>query len=104
MGNEVQEAVRNVETHLIRKGLSLRKITNSLLTGNYCPKLEISPELGSDDASYYASLLGILRWMVEMGRLDICCETSMMSLYVAMPIEKVTTTTFSDVCLSKGTS
>jgi hypothetical protein len=32
-------------------------------------------------------LIGILRWMCELGRLDICCETSMLSSYSAMPRE-----------------
>ena len=36
-------------------------------------------------ASYYQSLIGILRWMVELGRVDICCEVSMMSLHLALP-------------------
>ncbi|CAJ1930147.1 unnamed protein product [Cylindrotheca closterium] len=30
-------------------------------------------------------LIGILRWLVELGRLDVCAEVSMMSLYNAMP-------------------
>jgi len=30
-------------------------------------------------------LIGILRWTVELGRVDICCEVSMMSSYLAMP-------------------
>ena len=46
-----------------------------------------SPELDSDDASYYALLIGMLRWIVEMGMVDICCEVSMMSSHVAMPRE-----------------
>ena len=53
----MQEAVRNIERHLKRKGLSLRRGTNSPLTGNYRPELDTSPELGSEDASYYASLI-----------------------------------------------
>ncbi|CAJ1937556.1 unnamed protein product [Cylindrotheca closterium] len=30
-------------------------------------------------------LIGILRWLVELGRMDVCAEVSMMSLYNAMP-------------------
>ena len=37
--------------------------------------------------AYYMSLIGILRWMVELGRVDICLEVSMMSSYMAMPRE-----------------
>jgi len=30
-------------------------------------------------------LIGILRWLVELGRIDICVEVSMMSSYHCMP-------------------
>eukprot|EP00804_Cyclotella_cryptica_P019305 CCRYP_006183-RB/>CCRYP_006183-RB protein AED:0.42 eAED:0.42 QI:0/0/0/1/1/1/2/0/178 len=32
-------------------------------------------------------LIGILRWMCELGRINICTEVSMLSLYSAMPPE-----------------
>ena len=33
------------------------------------------------EASYFQSLIGILRWIFELGRIDIHCEVSMMVLY-----------------------
>ena len=33
------------------------------------------------------SLIGVLRWIVELGRVDICLEVSKMSSHVAMPRE-----------------
>ena len=83
----IQEAVKNVEKHLKRHDVSLKKGTNSPLSNNYRPEIDASPELDTSNASYYASLIGVLRWMVEMGRIDIACEVSMMSSYVAMPRE-----------------
>ena len=83
----IQEAAKNVEAHLNRKGLLLRKGTNSPLSNGYRPECDASPELDLEDASYYSSLIGMLRWIVEMGRIDICCEVSMMSSHVAMPRE-----------------
>ena len=44
-------------------------------------------ELGSRHASYYQSLIGMLRWIVELGRVDICLEVLMMSSHMAMPRE-----------------
>ena len=82
-----QDAVRNVETYFKEKGMSLRKGTNSPLANNYCPECDTSPELGPLESSYYASLIGELRWLVEIGRIDICCEVSMMSSFLAMPRE-----------------
>ena len=47
----------------------------------------MSRELGSTDAAYYMSLIGVLRWIVELGRIDVCLEVSMMSSHLALPRE-----------------
>ena len=39
------------------------------------------------DAAYYQSLVGILRWIVELGRVDIFLEVSLMSSNLALPRE-----------------
>ena len=52
---------------------------------SYRPELDVSPELTPRDSAYYQSLIGILRWIVELGRIDICLEVSMMSSHLAMP-------------------
>ena len=49
--------------------------------------MEVSRELNEVDAAYYQSLIGILRWMVELGRVDVCLEVSMMSSHLALPRE-----------------
>ena len=54
---------------------------------SYRPELDITPVLDPIMAAYYMSLIGILRWMVELGRVDICLEVSMMSSHMAMPRE-----------------
>ena len=81
----VQEPVKKVEAHLKKKGMALRKGTNSPLGSKYRPECDASPELNGIEGSYYASLIGILCWIVEMGLIDICCEVSMMSSFVMMP-------------------
>jgi hypothetical protein len=43
--------------------------------------------LSPQEAAYYQSLIGILRWIVELDRVDICLEVSMMSSHVALPRE-----------------
>ena len=60
---------------------------NAPLSNDYIPELDSYPELDGDDGAYYQSLIGILRWMVELGRIDICCEVSMMSSHLALPRE-----------------
>jgi hypothetical protein len=38
-------------------------------------------------ANFYQSQIGILRWCVELGRIDIITETSMVSTYLCSPLE-----------------
>ena len=40
---------------------------DTALTTTYKPELDISRELNEVDAAYYQSLIGILRWIVELG-------------------------------------
>ena len=47
--------------------------------------MDISDELDEDEASYFQSLIGVFRWIVELGRVDICCELSMLSSHLALP-------------------
>jgi len=37
------------------------------------------------DVAYYQSLVGVLWWIVELGRGDICMEVSMLASYMALP-------------------
>ena len=83
----IQSALRNIETTLKQNGLSLRRGTNSPLPGSYRPECDVTPVCDNSNARLYASLIGILRWLVELGRIDITCEVSMMSSYTAMPRE-----------------
>jgi hypothetical protein len=81
----VQSAVKNVEEHLSRQGRSLPLKVKSCWTSNYRPETDVSPELSSTDAAYYQSLIGVLRWITELGRIDITMETSAMASMMAMP-------------------
>jgi hypothetical protein len=49
--------------------------------------LDETPELAFEGHSHYQELIGILRWAVELGRLDILPEVSLMSTYLATPRE-----------------
>ena len=54
------------------------------MRSTYQPELDVSPELSTEESSYYQSLIGVLRWIVELGRIDICLEVSMMSSHLAL--------------------
>ena len=55
------------------------------LTSGYCPEINMTAELDAADASYYHSLIGFLRWIVELVRIDITCEISMLSSHLVLP-------------------
>ena len=50
-------------------------------------ELDTSPELDSDAMSHYLTFIGILTWMIELGRIDIIMEVSLLSSHIALPIE-----------------
>jgi hypothetical protein len=81
----VQSAVKNVEEYLHRGGKSFPKRVKSPWTSNYRPETDTSPELSPLQAAYYQSLIGVLRWITELGRADITMETSAMASMMAMP-------------------
>mmetsp|Transcript_6374 Transcript_6374/g.9807 ORF Transcript_6374/g.9807 Transcript_6374/m.9807 type:complete len:148 (+) Transcript_6374:738-1181(+) len=68
----VQAAVKNVQTLLQKDHNACWKdgvltSPDSPLPTSYRPELDISPELKTTKAAYYQSLIGVLRWMVELG-------------------------------------
>ena len=81
----VQNAVANVESYLRKKGLKLPSKASTPLSAGYRPEVDTSDELNDEDVAYYQSLIGILRWMVELGRIDLTCEVSMMASHMALP-------------------
>lgn len=82
------ESVKNVDAQLAKKGNKLpTKGCVTPLQSNYRPELDVSPELGVEGLRYYQELIGVLRWGIELGRLDILLEVSLMSAYLASPRE-----------------
>ena len=75
----MKDAIENVERNLKEKGLSLKKKANSPISHNNCPEIDDTTKLSDNDASYYQLLIRILRWIVELGRMGICCEVSMLT-------------------------
>ena len=61
-------------------------VEGALLTG-YKPELDVTEELDDDMVSRFRQLIGILRWAVELGRLDIYHEVSVLSQFQALPRE-----------------
>jgi hypothetical protein len=54
---------------------------------DYDPSTDQSDLLDPDFSSFYQNLIGVMRWMVELGLIDIATEVSMLSSYLACPRE-----------------
>ena len=52
---------------------------------DYLPELDISEKLNPEEANYYKSLIGIVRWMIELGRIDMVTEVLLLSSFLAIP-------------------
>ena len=63
----VQSAVKNVYENLAKKGMKLPYKAPNPLTFDYRPEIDVSQELGEDDASYYQTLNCVLQLIVELG-------------------------------------
>ena len=80
----VKAAVENLEKQLGKKGLKLPSAVQPMATG-FVPELDDSPELDAGDHTTVQELIGILRWAIELGRVDICHEVSILSQFQASP-------------------
>ena len=54
-------------------------------THEYCPVLDSSNYCDYDLTTVFQNVIGILRWICELGRIDILFETSILSQYLAQP-------------------
>lgn len=64
----------------------MAKAPTPLLNG-YNPEIDLSPELGGADASYFHLMIGVLKWIVELGHANICIEVLMLSSHLVLPRE-----------------
>ena len=83
-------SVQNVEAKLReagRPGLPSAKQCRKPFVTNYRPELDTTAELKLEGHRYFQELIGMLRWGIELGRLDILLEVSLLSSYLACPRE-----------------
>jgi hypothetical protein len=86
----VKESLNTVRALLQEDGRELRsgkRQGRNPLPAGYRPELDTTPELDADKGSRYLQLIGILRWAIELGRIDINYEVAIMSQYSALPRE-----------------
>ena len=82
----LKAAIDNVEEKLAKDGIKL-PTGNTPMTSGYHPAEDVSAELNSDELQYYQELIGVLRWAIEIGRVDILLEVALLSSHLALPRE-----------------
>ncbi len=76
--------MQNVENHLAKSREKLPYKAPTPHTSGYHPEIDVSSKLGESEASYFHSLVGVLQWIVELGRVDTNVKVSMMSSHLAL--------------------
>ena len=65
------------------RNLSLKTRAPSVLPTGYRPELDTSPYCNADWQLFFQQQIGVLRWLVELGRIDITAEVSMLAAFLA---------------------
>jgi hypothetical protein len=84
----MKHAVKDVEMELNKAGKFLPTKVLTLCTTDYRPELDQTKELGEAQASYYAGLIGVLRWCIELVALIswLKCRCSHAFLLIPMKV------------------
>ena len=91
MGSEnyLKGALRTVDNLLSHEGVQFRtgrKVPQNPFTStSYRAELDLSEECNGSQHTIFQQLVGILRWLIELGRVNICVEVSILSRYLASP-------------------
>ena len=82
----LKEALRIVKGILQKNGIKVGgKGVQPYSNLSYRPELDTSPFCSPDQHNLFQCLVGMLRWLIELGRIDVLLETSQLSLYSASP-------------------
>lgn len=82
----VKNAVKNVILLLEEEGRGLKSTAKTPFPSTtYRPEIDTTDECGDLHASRYQNLIGVLRWAVELGRIDIYTEVALLSQHLALP-------------------
>ena len=55
------------------------------MSTSYHPSEDVSKELSVEGVQFYQELIGILRWAVDIGRVDILLEVLLLSSHLDLP-------------------
>ena len=85
----VKEAITVVKQRMTSMDMafttSSKNAVNPFSNTKYRPELDFTTYCTEKEHHFFQQLIGILRWMIELGRIDILTEVSLMSRYLAQP-------------------
>jgi len=83
----LSNAIKQVQEELAQKDLSLKEFGTGLrpYPASYRPEMDVTPTLDEMGTNRFQQLIGILRWSIELGRIDILTEVSCLSQHLAEP-------------------
>jgi hypothetical protein len=83
----VKRAVADVVRTLDKVVQRLKTRVMTPMDSEYRPELDATPESDERKANYFQGLIGIFRWIVELGCVDIMVAVAMLSQFLASPRE-----------------
>ena len=81
----IRIAKRNAETHGLPYPTSKKTGKTPFAHVKYRPELDATSYCDDEKHTLFQNFIGMLRWMCELGRIDILHETSILSQYLANP-------------------
>lgn len=89
----VRDCIKNIKTRLKESGFEFNKKLSSpeykarqpFSNVKYRPELDVSSLCTDTEVTFFQNLIGILRWIIELGRIDIAYEVSILSSYLVNP-------------------
>ena len=80
----VRDTMDNVEQNIAKSNQSLPTHCKTPIMSGYCPETDTSPELKYEGVTKYQEMFRLLRWAVDLGRIDILLETALISMYLSL--------------------
>jgi hypothetical protein len=81
----IKRAVTEVKRMSAEVDQQLKTKVTTPIADKYCAELDATPELDSESTMYFQGLIGVLRWIVELGQLDVMVAVAMLSSNLMAP-------------------
>ena len=81
----VKAAIENVEAILAKSDLRLPSRCDTPMSTSYHPSEDVTREMNTKGLHTYQELIGILRWVIDIWRIDILLEVSLLSSHLVLP-------------------